>query len=352
MTELSAFEGQSFTGTKFYVFLNRELSLIVQEKVETRMNYRNDNGQKSLEVEFAYAVEMVGYAKLFDEFTESLHCNLEAKKKMGDPNALADALVVFSSGAFAQSIYKGEIYKLLQTISGTTTTELSEILTAELKRFKSNRAIKAFIKIEQRLKDAGIEPRSIDLDEILLPIMQGISNHKDESVQEMYSNLLLTAIAGKRVFPGEIQILDGISTDEILILELLAKNSSTTTESSYIRVVTKLIEEDFKIAADGLNAKGLIKFTAMENIQAWKTNIGYGITKDRGAAEYIGGESLRSADLEAIEASFKATMNTIIDLQTVDQYRSIGLTNMGQSFMAKCKGIVEKSIETEVDLST
>ena len=75
---------------------------------------------------------------------------------MGDPSALANALTIFMGGALIQPIYKGEIYKFLQTVSGLAVAELSEIMTLELRRFKADRAIQAFIKIEQQLSEAGI----------------------------------------------------------------------------------------------------------------------------------------------------------------------------------------------------
>ncbi len=302
------------------------------------MNYKNynDDDNISLEAEFRQKREIVETRDHLKVFLGIKDTDLE-RKIMGSQE------LVQKMYEMAVYIGKGAIEKEVIDIVVAKTKETATYRNICLLESKSIQLImEAIAKVEERnLKINTVEPK------ILIGLSEGIVLETDLVLQEMYTNLLAAAISGEQISPDEVQILKEIGTNEIKILEVLFKSGNQNTDNGYILVVTKLISEDYEVAVDRLIAKGLIKPTVMQNIEAWRTNIGYGLTKDRGVAEYIGGESLRAADLEAIEASFKMTMNTLIDLQTIDKYRSIGLTKMGQNFMKKCKGVIEKPIEPE-----
>ncbi len=67
---------------------------------------------------------------------------------MGDPNAI----MTFVEGAAISSLVKGDIYKLVQTVFGKTTEQVSELITKEIKYLEIQRTIDVLISIDKRLK--------------------------------------------------------------------------------------------------------------------------------------------------------------------------------------------------------
>jgi hypothetical protein len=310
------------------------------------MNYKSDNGdssKKSLEREFAERVELLGYSEAYEELI-ALITTAQRTELMGDPNAI----LTFMSGIAAQSLVKGEIYKLLQTISGKTVEQISELLTKEIKRFNIQRTINALISAEEKLRKAEIDPKIINLDKVFLPILQAISIEDNPVIQEMYENLLTAAIAGEKVDVKDINNLKLLESDDVLILEAMYKMGYDSCRGDTIKYQSGINREHFESAVNGLILQGIVESTVIEQIDIAIETALSNITRDKGAAEYTASEKqMFYLDLEAISVALKQALEFMIEAQTTNKYDLIRFTNKGWEFMQKCKGIITKSVETE-----
>jgi hypothetical protein len=306
-------------------------------------NYDNDDNSKSLEREFAERVELIGYSEAYDELI-ALITTAQRTELMGDPHAI----VTFMEGVALSSLVKGDIYKLVQTVFGKTTEQVSELLTKEIKYFDIQRTIDVLISIDKKLKDAGIDPQRVNVHKILIPAFQSISIEDNPAIQEMYENLLAAAIAGERVDVRDIATLKLLESNDILVLEAMYYKNPEVCRGDFVYSKSGVSKEQFKVSIDGLMAQGIVESaTLAEAIRSIKIALS-GITSDKGMAEYTRpGDSI--LDLEYIQRSFQDALERIIEAQTVDKYDSIKFTNRGWEFMQKCKGIITKSVETNRD---
>jgi hypothetical protein len=305
-------------------------------------NYdNNDSSEKNLEREFAERVRVIEYAKLYDQFV-ALLANPQNKKPMADPGALIHIL----EGAAIPALFKGDVYKFIQTIFGKATPEVSAILSDEIKRFRADKFLDWVLAADAKIKASGRELSSVDIDDVLIPLIQGISNKKNTSIQEMYANLLTAAIAGEKVGVGDVSTLKMLEGNDVLILEAIYQSPRDCCRSHDLIYISKLSKEEFDLSIDGLMAQGIIESTSLkEAIFSIEIALS-GIDRDRGASEYIKPGDIM-LDLEIIERSFQNALKTVVEAQTVNKYDSIKFTTRGWEFMRKCKGIITKSIETE-----
>jgi hypothetical protein len=310
------------------------------------MNYKSDNddnGKKSLERQFAEHIRVIEYAKLYDEFV-ALLANSERKKTVGDQGALIHLL----EGAALPVLFKGDAYKFIQTIFGKAAPEVSAILSDEIKRFRADRFLDWVLTCDKRLKESGREPLLIDIDDILIPLIQGMSTKKNMLIQEMYENLLTAAIIGEKVDVKDINNLKLLETNDVLILEAMYKMGYDSCRGDAIKYQSGVSIEHFKSAIDGLISQGIVESTVIGQIDMAIETALSNITRDKGAAEYTASQKeMFYLDLEAISMALKQALTFTIEAQTTNKYDLIRFTNKGWEFMQKCKGIITKSVETE-----
>lgn len=303
--------------------------------------YDNNDNDKSLEREFAECVELIGYSEAYDELI-ALITTAQRTELMGDPNAI----VTFMTGAAISPLIKGDIYKLVQTVFGRTTEQVSELLTKEIKYLEMQRTIDMLISIDKKLKEAGIDPQRVNLHKILIPAFQAISIEDNPAIQDMYINLLAAAMAGEKVDVKDIATLKLLESNDILVLEALYYNGNGSCRGDFAKHKSGVTRDAFEVSIDGLIAQGIVESTTLEEA-VYSIEIALsGITSDKGAAEYIRpGDPM--LDLEYIQKSFQDALKRIVEAQTTNKYDSIKFTNRGWEFMRKCKGIITKSVETE-----
>jgi hypothetical protein len=310
-------------------------------------NYdNNDNGDKSLEREFAERVELLGYSEAYDELI-ALITTAQRTELMGDPNAI----ITFLTGAAISPLVKGDIYKLIQTVFGKTTEQVSELLTKEVNYFEIQRTIDVLISINKRLNEADIDPKQVNLYKILLPTFQAISIEDNPAIQEMYANLLAAAIAGEKVDVKDINTLKLLESNDVLILEFIHTIGRESCRRNIIEYRSGVDKEQFELAIDGLISQGILESTTIEQIDLAIETALSNITRDRGASEYTASnKEIFYIDLDAISSALRQALEFIIEAQTIRKYDSVKFTNRGWEFMQKCKGVITKSIETEQNL--
>ena len=311
------------------------------------MNYKSDNGDsgnESLEREFAERVELLGYSEAYDELI-ALITTAQRTELMGDPNAI----MTFMTAAALPTIVKGDVYKLVQTVFGKTVEQASELLTKEIKRFDIQRTVDLWISIEERLKDAGIDPKRVSLDKILMPALQAISIEDNPVIQKMYENLLTAAIAGEKVDVKDINNLKLLESNDVLILEAMYSIGHNSCRGDTIKYQSRINREHFELAVDGLILQGIIESTAIEQMDTAIETALSNITRDKGAAEYTASKKeMLYLDLKAISMALRQALEFMIEAQTTNKYDSIKFTNKGWEFMQKCKGIITRSIDPSI----
>jgi hypothetical protein len=310
------------------------------------MNYKSDNGDngnKSLEREFTERVRVIEYARLYDEFI-ALLANPERKKPVGDPGALIHLL----EGAALPTLLKGDVYKFIQTVFGKTTPEVSAILHDEIKRFRADRFLDWVCACDKKLKESGREPTSIDIDDILIPLVKGISTKKNTLIQEIYANLLTGAIAGEKVDIKDVNNANLLETNDVLVLEAIYQAGRTRCQDYELIYRSGLTKTEFQIAIDGLLSQGIVELTSLEDINILIESALSNITRDRGASEFFADEKqLLELDLNTVSNSLQNALKLIIDAQTINKYDYIKFTTRGWEFMRKCKGILTKTVEND-----
>jgi hypothetical protein len=228
------------------------------------MNYKSDNGdngRKSLEREFAERVELIGYSEAYDELI-ALITTAQRKELMGDPSTI----VTFIEGATVSSLVKGDIYKLIQTVFGRTTEEVSQLLTKEIRRLDMERTIEALIKADKKLREAGIDPKRANLDKVLLPLIQAISLEDDSDIQEIYQNLLTAAFAGEEVGVSDLITARSLESNDVLFIDAIYKTGRDRCQDYELIHRSGLNDQKFKTSVDRLVSLGIIELTALEDI--------------------------------------------------------------------------------------
>lgn len=182
------------------------------------MNFEN------LEQEFAYYARLA----LFQEaFTDLLFSQTTRTPMSDEKNKFA--IAKFESNLsispevkdFAQKVFSN-----LTTTGGELLKKVGEILDTQIKCFKAERTAKAFARCHEILTPLGIEPQAIDL-KSLMPIIEGISleSEKEPILQDMWGNLLLTAIAYGSVHPSCIGIMKQLGPLDAKVLDAFWKTA-------------------------------------------------------------------------------------------------------------------------------
>jgi hypothetical protein len=166
-----------------------------------------DKSWNSLEEEFIYYAQIWEWAKLF---------NVIAPK-----TKVIKEVDIFSAieGIGLGLLVKGDAYKFLLTITGKTGEEASEWLKNEIRCFNAQRTAHAIAKCYKTLKDSGIEAKEVP-QKLLVPILENISIEDEEILQEMWINLLTSAISGNnnKRYVEKLKLLDSLDAN---ILEVL-----------------------------------------------------------------------------------------------------------------------------------
>jgi predicted transcriptional regulator len=183
---------------------------------------------------------------------------------------------------------------------------------------------------------------------IILEIVERATIEDNDTIKEMYRYLLTCAIAGEKVGASDLGTLRNLDSDDILILDLIYEKSQAQWRNYDIIYRSGLNREGYEISIDRLLSQGIIQSTSIKETKTAIETALDNITRDRGASEYTASEKkLLDLDLSILSQSLQNALEIIVEAQTINKYDYIQLTNRGKEFMRKCKGIIDKPIETE-----
>lgn len=112
------------------------------------------------------------------------------------------------------------VLSFLKTLTGPAIVEMSELLGDQVRQWRFNNQINVLTKAQQKIEKKGISPKQIDL-KMLVPLLGYCSLETDESLQDMWANLLANASSSNNQFESYsiyVDILWSLSTNEALLL--------------------------------------------------------------------------------------------------------------------------------------
>lgn len=116
-------------------------------------------------------------------------------------------------------VVKGEAYKFVSTVFGKSADLVAETIENEVKCFNAQRTAIAIAKSYEILKAKGLKPQEVQ-QKLLIPLLENISVEDDEVLQEMWKNLLVSAISGNKSkkYIEILKLLDGLEANVLNIL--------------------------------------------------------------------------------------------------------------------------------------
>lgn len=170
---------------------------------------------RGLEREFdGYRNKQIWF-EVFDEITQLVPQKCEAE-------AVNDVLVALG-GAFAVTVFKGDAYKFISTVTGQSAEEFAKTLVNENKVFQIRRIAEAFAYAYEKVNKVGADPNVV-IPKILQPWMEGISLESDEYLHSKWRDLLVSAVLDKELHPSTPNILKQLTGAEARILDRIFKS--------------------------------------------------------------------------------------------------------------------------------
>ncbi len=198
----------------------------------------------SLELEFKYYVQVCTWATVFNELID-----LES----GEEETVSEWLATLE-GVALTLLFKGDLYKFVTTIFGTTADEVGKTLKNNIRNFDIRRTAETFAKVYQQLEEAGIEPHRV-APKILYPILEGVCLEEDDYLKEKWANLLASSITEGEIHPSYAPILSQLSSLDAKVLQAI---HDTEKKWSRYSVHNQIILEAL---ADQLKVKAIVEKT-------------------------------------------------------------------------------------------
>jgi hypothetical protein len=116
---------------------------------------------------------------------------------------------------------------LLEKLAGKPCEIVGEIIADQLYAWQCARRVAIFNKVSERLKQEKIEPRAI-APGFLMPLLDAAGNIDKEELQELWANLLVSAVESDSAQVATfIETLRGITPDEAQLLSKIAAGEIT-----------------------------------------------------------------------------------------------------------------------------
>lgn len=137
------------------------------------------------------------------------------------------------------------VKSFLQKLVSPSIEELGLLFADNVKTWRLKNQIKTLNKVQKIVNEENIDVQHVNL-KILLPYLEGISLEENDTIQNMWANLLVNYADSNKnlnvnVYPN---ILRQLSTGEILILEYMVSNNG--------RIFDNPNNQDFEFKYDEL----------------------------------------------------------------------------------------------------
>lgn len=160
-----------------------------------------------------------------------------------------------------------EVRELLTLLFKPGIEEMGGIVGDYLKRFRERNAIVGLYKTQKILRQKGIVAKEVS-PSITIPIIEGMSFVEEESLQDRWVNLLVTAISFNKVHPSYPEVLKKLDSLDAQILELFRKRTILSEKDILIElekektftasIPSQRKKEEMYFRIDNLDTLGLI----------------------------------------------------------------------------------------------
>lgn len=202
-------------------------------------------------------------------------------------------------------------------------------------------------KYKENMEDIEESKIAVVPPELGVPILQKLTHTTNETIADMFINLLTKASAletSGSAHPRFIEIINSLSVDEAKILEYLAVNNFSYTPFILFRA-SKLTDHDFtytKTERTGLEK--VVELMYPSNINLYLDNlVGLGILRRVDGFVPISGNKMTPEELEKLYDSDKQTLKEHINNKPDAGHYSIekvvghfDVTKIGSSFLKTC----------------
>lgn len=151
-----------------------------------------------------------------------------------------------ASKAIVELYKESGIKELIKTLFGPAAKEFGSGLGDIVKIWREENAYKILQKVQKRMEEKQISGSNVDK-KFLLKWTEEASLESNESMQEKWANLLISALAGISIHPKYVETLRLLDVTDANVLEIIRDYRKTNNRITNDGVITKLKQKGIDV---------------------------------------------------------------------------------------------------------